>query len=338
MHRWYNVKDSDKVIAYNQIYEQMGLPAFAAEKDWWVVQTLAILFEHKIGEHLVFKGGTSLSKAWSLIERFSEDIDLAVDRTFYGFEGELGKGKRDKLRKTAKTYVTETLFPDLKNAFNSKGLTGVNLELSEIKSSDQDPVIINVNYPNVIPSPGYIQPRVQIEIGCRSLHEPYENRPIVSLVDAQYPKAPFAQQPVTIPTVLVERTFLEKIFLLHEEYQRPKEKSRVSRLSRHLYDIYQIAKTGYANKALQDRELYETIVKHRNSLTRLSGVDYNLHNPQSINLLPSEEVLSEWKKDYKTMQEQMIYGDSPAFQTLISSLKEFNENINSLEWKMESSF
>lgn len=86
MNRWHSTSDADKQIAYRQIWEKTSLPAFAVEKDWWVVQTLAILFEMEIGKHLVFKGGTSLSKAWNVIERFSEDIDLAVDRSFFGFE------------------------------------------------------------------------------------------------------------------------------------------------------------------------------------------------------------------------------------------------------------
>ncbi|WP_255307392.1 nucleotidyl transferase AbiEii/AbiGii toxin family protein [Allomuricauda sp. CP2A] len=91
MDRWYHVPARDKRIAYDQIGEQTNLPAFAVEKDWWVVQTLTILFELEIGNHLVFKGGTSLSKAWKIIERFSEDIDLAVDRSYFGFQGDLKK-------------------------------------------------------------------------------------------------------------------------------------------------------------------------------------------------------------------------------------------------------
>lgn len=95
--------------------------------------------------------------------------------------------------------------------------------METITSSDQDPVIISVYYPNVIESPGYIQPRVQIEIGCRSLREPFENRPVISMLDETYQKASFVQGSVQIPSVLPERTFLEKIFLLHEEFQRPEE-------------------------------------------------------------------------------------------------------------------
>lgn len=87
MDRWHSTSDDEKRVAYNNISSNTGLPAYAVEKDWWVVQTLAILFEMEVGEHLVFKGGTSLSKSWNLIDRFSEDIDLAINRAFFGFEG-----------------------------------------------------------------------------------------------------------------------------------------------------------------------------------------------------------------------------------------------------------
>ena len=299
---------------------------------------MSILNNTEIGEHLVFKGGTSLSKAWDVIERFSEDIDLAVDRTFFGFEGELGKNQRTKLRKAANKYITETLFPELKEAFEEAGLKDVKIELEEIRTSDQDPIIISIYYPALIELPGYIQPRIQIEIGCRSLREPFENRSIISIVDSSYPKADFKQDSITIPTVLPERTFLEKIFLLHEEFQRPKEKVRVDRMSRHLYDIYQISKTVTAEKALGDKTLYETIVKHRYNYTRIGGVDYNLHQPQSIDFLPSEELMPAWKADYKKMQEQMIHGDSPKFEDLIKSLIELKEKINAADWKMDAEF
>ena len=111
MNRFYSIPEEAKKEILQEVSSRTKLPAFAIEKDWWVVQTLAILFELEIGNHLVFKGGTSLSKAWGIIERFSEDIDLAVDRAFYGFEGEMGKEKRTKLRKKANSYIRNTLFP-----------------------------------------------------------------------------------------------------------------------------------------------------------------------------------------------------------------------------------
>ena len=338
MNRFYNIPNDAKKRIFDDTGERTNLPAYAIEKDWWVTQALSIIFEMEIGKHLVFKGGTSLSKSWGIIERFSEDIDMAVDRTFFGFEGELGKKQRTKLRKTANSYIIEKLYPELKEAFNAKGLLEVKIVPEEIKTSDQDPIIISVYYPNVVETPGYIQPRVQIEIGCRSLIEPFENKSIISLVDEIYPDAKFAQSSVQIPSVLPERTFLEKMFLLHEEFQRPKEKIRVDRLSRHLYDIYQISKTDYIDKALENKELYEIIAKHRHSFTKLGGIDYNLHQPQTIDFIPPEEFLPAWEADYKTMQEQMIHGDSPEFSQLITSLQELKEKLNSFSWKMEAKF
>ncbi|PKQ63227.1 hypothetical protein BZG02_10800 [Labilibaculum filiforme] len=339
MNRFYNISSEKKVIVFNELSSKTGLPPFAIEKDWWVVQTLAIIFEMEIGKHLVFKGGTSLSKAWNLIERFSEDVDLAVDRSFLGFDGELTRKKEiTKLRKESNRYITELFFPELSAKFIVKGLTDVKLALVDAKDSDQDPRIIEVYYPNVIPSPGYIQPRVQIEIGCRSLKEPFSEREFSSIVDETYSEALFSQKSIKIPTVNPERTLLEKIFLLHEEFQRPIEKIRVDRLSRHLYDVSQLSKTKFADIALADKLLYETIVNHRYRFAKLGGVDYNLHQPQSINLIPIPEMINAWEKDYNTMQEQMIYGESPSFKEMIEQLKNFTERIHAIPWTINGTF
>ena len=337
MNKWNKLPTVTKARAYNQIAEDVGMPDYAVEKDWWVVQTLSIIFDLEIGKHLVFKGGTSLSKAWNLIERFSEDIDLAVDRSFYGFKGDLSKSQRTKLRKTASAYISDTLFPQLKIKFKERGLN-VKIKIVEPISSDQDPRIIDIYYPNVIPSPGYIQPRIQVEIGARSMREPFTIQTFSSLVDEKYPNSEFVQYAINIPTVNPERTFLEKIFLLHEEFQRPPEKIRVNRLSRHLYDIYQLSKTDFANKAISNQQLYESIIKHRQIFTRVGGVDYNLHQPKTINPIPHAGLLDDWKKDYKTMQEQMIYGDSPSFEKMIDELRKYTTRINQLDWKMKNSF
>jgi predicted nucleotidyltransferase component of viral defense system len=107
MNKWFIIPESTKSKTYIQIAEETGMASFAVEKDWWVVQTLSIIFEMKVSEYLVFKGGTSLSKAWNLIDRFSEDVDLAIDRKFLGFEGELSKKQITALRKAANFYVSE---------------------------------------------------------------------------------------------------------------------------------------------------------------------------------------------------------------------------------------
>ncbi|PLX00904.1 MAG: nucleotidyl transferase AbiEii/AbiGii toxin family protein, partial [Marinilabiliales bacterium] len=137
---------------------------------------------------------------------------------------------------------------------------------------------------------------------------------------------------------LPERTFLEKIFLLHEELHRPEEKRKVERYSRHLYDIYKISQTKFADSAINNNALYQTIVEHRFLFLKMGGVDYNLLQPQRVNFIPPGEVLSKWESDYKTMQEQMIHGDSPSIEELIGILKEMNNKINGLGWKMDVIF
>lgn len=326
---------NEKDYILQEISNQSKLAVFAVEKDWWVVQTLAVIFEMEVSEYLVFKGGTSLSKAWNLIDRFSEDVDLAIDRKFLGFEGELSKKQITALRKAANSYVSEKFYPELQAEFTKRGFENIKWEIIKTTESDQDPVIINLYYPNNIDIPGYIQPRVQIEIGCRSLIEPFSKQSISSLIDIHYPNAEFSQKASTIATVNPERTFLEKIFLLHEEFSKPIEKIRVERLSRHLYDVYQLSKTKFAATALRDKELYETIVRHRYKFTRVAEVDYNLHQPQTINIIPPTGIIEAWKTDYKTMQEQMIYGDSPSFEVLITELLALKSKINAVDWQIE---
>lgn len=335
---FHTLPKNEKINILQKAGSTIGLLAFAVEKDWWVMQTLTTIFEMEIGQHLVFKGGTSLSKAWNLIDRFSEDIDLAIDRQFFGYEGELSKQKISSLRKEANKYLTEVFYPQLMDKFKEKGFNNITWEIVETVNSDQDPIIIILNYNNAVEVPGYIQPRIQIEIGCRSLREPYTVQSFTSIIDAEYPESDFSQMPVNIPSVNPERTFLEKIFLLHEEFQRPRTKIRVDRLSRHLYDIHQLSKTKFGEIALNDKELYETIVKHRYRFTRVGGVNYNLHQPQTINPLPIPDIMEDWKADYKTMQEQMIYVDSPSFEEIIEELTKLKNKINAFEWTMESKF
>ncbi len=334
-----HLSNTEKTVIFQEISNQSGMPPFAAEKDWWVVQALTCIFELESSKFLVFKGGTSLSKSWGLIERFSEDIDLAIDRSFLGFNGELSKNKITELRKAASKYTSDKFKVELENKFIEKGFKDLVFKLVEAKDSDQDPRIIEIYYPHCIQQPNYLEARLQIEIGCRSLKEPYSICTISSLVDQYFPKKEFAQPAINVASVNPERTFLEKIFLLHEEFQRPIEKIRVDKLSRHLYDVVALSKTEFANKALQDKDLYETIVLHRYKFTRVKGVDYNLHHPKFINPIPNPEVISAWEKDYNQMIEQMIFEENPySFNEIIEILQTLTKTINNLEWDIQFSF
>lgn len=326
----------DRQEIFNEIFRQKNIYPIAIEKDWWVVQTLRLIFEMEIAPHLVFKGGTSLSKGWGIIERFSEDIDLALDRKYLGFTGEMGKYQVDKLRRASHQFIREEFFPSLSKKFADAGLREVSLDLPESKASDKDPQTIEITYPSVLPQlTDYIRPRVLIEIGSRSLHEPFSHRPIRSLVGEYFEDRAFADSPSNVPCVNVERTFLEKLFLLHEEFQKPHASIRTDRLSRHLYDLEKIMESEYEKRAFESPELYQEIVQHRSKLTRINGMDYSKHAPKYINPIPPDSILKSWEADYKTMQAQMIYGKSLPFVDLIEKLNLLKTKINALDWEIE---
>ena len=336
---WYNIPKQTKINAYTQVSEDTGMTPYTVEKDWWVVQILSAIFEMGVGKSMVFKGGTSLSKAWGLIERFSEDIDLVLDRAFLGVKGELTRSGMKALRKKTGTFIAGTFSEELELRLKEKGLVDISLNYIKPESSDADPAQVEIHYPCVIDYPGYILPRVLLEISCSSLKEPNAVQTFHSHLDEHYFESSFAEAPIDVPTAIPERTFLEKIFLLHEEFQRPPERRRVDRLSRHLYDVYRLLKTEFAEEAIKDKKLYETIVKHRFAYTRIGGVNYNLHQPQFINPIPKPENTDAWEADYKTMQNEMIYGDSPSYDKIIEAISDFTKNkINKLEWKMDVVF
>jgi predicted nucleotidyltransferase component of viral defense system len=338
---FYTISNAEKVEIFTEIATEKGMTPFSVEKDWWVSRTLEIIFQMPIAQHLVFKGGTSLSKAWKLINRFSEDIDLAIDKEFFeGYEGDISKTQIGKLRKVAGAYTTETFFEELKESFLKKGFSELEFKIIEAKDSDQDPRVLEIYYPNVIkPDTEYILPRVQIEVSCRSLREPFSVQTFGSLVDEFYVDKDFAEPLFKVPTVNAERTFLEKMFLLHEEFHRPADKMRVDRLSRHLYDVFQLTKGGVAEKAINDKELYETIVAHRYKFSRVGEVDYNLHNPKRLNPIPPKEVIANWEADYAKMKEDMIYEENkPSFEDLINNLQELRERLQVVEWTFELEF
>lgn len=330
------IPQKEKVEIFQQASTRTRLPSYAIEKDWWMVQTLGMIFSLPVAEHLVFKGGTSLSKGWNLIERFSEDIDLAIDRKFFDFDGDLNRNQITRLRKTAGDYIDNQFVPALQEKLNEKGFDGVKLEIEAGERSDRDRTVL-LHYPNVIESPGYLPPRVKIEFSCRSLMEPATLRTFGAVVDNAFPDAPFVEEPISIAVVNPERTLLEKIFLLHEEFQKPPDRVRKGdRLSRHLYDTVKVSATEFGATAFAGPQLYQMIVAHRSTFNALPGVDYTKHAPVDIRIIPPDHVIAEWKQDYTIMMEEMIYEEQkPSFEDLIKALNELTGRINALDWKLD---
>jgi hypothetical protein len=325
---WQKLSKTDRLQIFEETKKKTGLPIQAIEKDWWVTQTLGLIYTMDCAAHIVFKGGTSLSKAWGAIERFSEDIDLALDRRYLGFDIEMSKTQVSKLRKASFQYISTTFFSQLKEKFETAGFTGLKIQLAEVKDTDQDPLIIEIYYPEVSQTSDYLKPRILVEIGSRSLMEPCTPRVFSSLVGEHYADQSFADKPITVATVNPERTFLEKVFLLHEEFQKPADKIRTDRLSRHLYDLERLTDTPYFQIAITDDTLYHSIVKHRSSITPIRGIDYANHIPSKIKIVPPASILKEWQKDYEVMQQNMIYGNSLSFDLLMQKIDAIQQQIN----------
>lgn len=334
---WIKLPDETKLNAFAEAGRKSGLLPIAIEKDWWVVHTLSLILTMKCAPSLVFKGGTSLSKGWNLIQRFSEDIDMALDREYLGFEGELEKAGIRRLRRKSYEYLTTEFTEELKGKFTEVGFTDVKVKYREVENHDQDPIIIEIYYPKLTEKETYLKPGVLVEVGSRSLREPFTNRTFSTIIADNYPGQPFADKPITIPTVNPERTFLEKIFLLHEEFQKPSEKIRVDRLSRHLYDIEKLSSSGYADIALKNDDLYNTIVIHRSKFSPIAGVDFANHSPDKIAFIPPKHLLSDWEADYKQMRENMIYGEVLSFDELIKKLRVLQTRVNKVEWNRNNS-
>lgn len=322
---------------YNNAALKTGLPPASIEKDWWVTQVLKAIYTLPYRDHLSFKGGTSLSKCWGLIERFSEDVDLGIDREYLGFEGELSKTQiSDKLRRAACAFVRERMQRDLHDQLIRNGLSeellNVTVDITPITTTD--PEVIRVAYRSVYPELNnpYLPPIVKIEVSGRSMSEPIADKGICSLIDNAYPQSAVTEERFEVRAVLPERTFLEKVFLLHEEFSKPQV--RVERMSRHVYDIAMMMEQGIHTRALADENLYRQVLEHRRQFIGLKGFFYDTLYSDSITIVPIGEVRDLWRKDYEQMQEHMIWGEStPTYDNLLKILQQLNEQLRGLGYR-----
>jgi predicted nucleotidyltransferase component of viral defense system len=321
----------ERLELYQAAHENLGLSKIIIEKDWWVTAVLRALFSLPYAEILSFKGGTSLSKCYNLIERFSEDIDIAVNRE----KPDLTKTKtrlRNDLRRATCTFVRETLQFDLAKQLENNGLNPndftVKVNITPVTTTD--PEIIEVEYNSLFAEDTYIKRKVIIEVSGRSMGEPLQPVSLQSMIDEQFPNEEFTERPFEVQVVVPERTFLEKICLLHEEFSKPQELIRTERMSRHLYDLVQIMDTPVAEKALANTELYTSIVEHRRIFIGLNGFDYDTLAPKIVKIVLPESIIDLWKADYETMQRTMIYGKSLTFNKLIDKINALNQRINAI--------
>jgi predicted nucleotidyltransferase component of viral defense system len=337
------------------------MSAKIVEKDLWVCWTLKRLFEiPEIAPHLIFKGGTSLSKAYKLIDRFSEDIDLTINKEYLslGIEDSLQnvstRKKRQEFRKildkASIKIVFEKLLPLLEKHFSSL----LNSRDWKLNICESDPLTILFQYPRTVEygmsymqsnsgksdsleeNFGYIKPIIRLEFGARGDSFPVTKSNFIPYVAEILPEI-FDNADginVTVSTLEAERTFWEKITILHDLYHKERDKPLKKTIARHYYDVVLLTKKGVAAKALKRRDLLEAVVKNSrlNCTNSNDSPTYKAYDDllqYKIKLAPQMDKIAHLKQDYVAMQDNgMFFGDFPSFAEIIKQLTELENILN----------
>lgn len=316
-----------------------GLPEAILEKDFWVCWVLKRIFTlTNPPAGILFKGGTSLSKVYGIIDRFSEDVDLSFDRTGLGFGGAddpmaaASKKKQtvavEKLAEACKVAVREKLRPQLAGAF-AAALGKTSTWSLESATDDADDATLLFRYPSApVQSAAYITPFVRLELGARSDHWPAQLGVVKPFAAQDFPQQ-FKAAECTVTTLAAERTFWEKATLLHKWYHAQPERKFPDRQSRHYYDLHRLYKSPIGEKALADLSLLASVAKHKQVFFAQAWARYDLATPGSLQLVPPDTRLKELEADYKAMG-QMIFGTPPAFGELMQTLAELEKKVNAM--------
>lgn len=321
----------EKRQTFKEADERLGIPARIVEKDFWVCWMLRELFTLPgFLHHLTFKGGTSLSKGWKLIERFSEDIDVVIDRESLGFPGEkLSRNQLEKLKEASSKRVVNDLLPALRKRLTQRLPSGAKwtLEMAGVEEDSSLQTLL-FEYPTEFAnSADYVRPVVKLELGARSEIEPAESPKIQPMLAEAFPKL-LADASFPVRTIAPRRTFWEKAMLLHEETWRPASKTRKARLSRHYYDLWCLITKGVAMEAIQDTGLFERIAAHRRVFFRYGWMDYTTLSKGHLRVLPLPEQEAEWRQDYEAMRGEMFFNAPPPFDEVLKAVAEFEKEFN----------
>jgi len=300
MNDYFKLTEEQQRMVITQTANKIGLPVQAVEKDLWVTVILQVLFTLSFADKLVFKGGSSLSKVWNLIQRFSEDIDLVIDRSIFNSEGDLTKKQLKRLRKESSLFVRDTVVSALKQALKLYGLSELCIVEAEPDGDGDntypEPRKIHIRYKSLFEErQSYLAPEVMLEIGSRALMEPAETAKVKSMISTNFPINTTIVNS-DILTAVPQKTFLEKAFLLHELFSTDGG-AIANRKSRHLYDLEKMMDSEFALKAITDDELWNTIHHHREVFTHMKDVDYSPDIRDRISLVPPQNVIEEWRKD-----------------------------------------
>jgi hypothetical protein len=337
MNRVATMEPSVRAELFAETAARMGVGDAIVEKDFWVCWTLKQLFSNKAFEgRLLFKGGTSLSKIYHAINRFSEDIDLAVDYVALGFTGDkdprqenISKTKRnailDKMMETCRGYIAEEFLETLRKQCVEvlEGQDGWKLEVNKV-----DPNAVQFEYPRASTKGlEYLNPQVVLELGTHAEFVPHDRFTIRSFVGEEFPNV-VMDRDISVEALLAKRTFWEKATILHAEYHRPAEKALPDRYSRHYYDVAMMAEREIRDEALADKGLLAQVVKHKETFYPSGWARYDLAQPGSLRLVPPENRLNALEEDYKKMG-VMIFDKQPPLGWVLERLNALERDINS---------
>lgn len=328
---------ADRAEILNTASARIGRTAEVLEKDIWVCWALHELFMMPDRPEMVFKGGTSLSKAYSVIKRFSEDIDITID--YKEVESEIdpfaeatSRAKIDRFRGEAQEYVSQFARHRLLPYFEGRLSHAYRDEPVSVMLEGEEEEKLLIHYPSALnTAAGYIERRILIELGARNLTEPNQTHEIHcditldgQIAELQFPTA-------TVPVLAAERTFWEKVTLAHAEVKRAYVDARPGRqnYSRHWYDLAMLYESGIAQQATYNRELLEDVIRVKSKLFRVGGVDYTECVEGKVQLVPESKLLQALGKDYQQMiASAMFYEPPPSFDALMAKVDELQRHIN----------
>lgn len=299
------------------------------EKDFWVVWTLNKLFsDDRLNKILMFKGGTSLSKVFNLIGRFSEDIDLILDwrevTNLNPLDAQASKNKQvkfnEQINENAKVYIKDKLLPIISEILSSQCTC-------EFDIDKKGNYFVNINYPSAF-TDSALRPKILLEIGPLASWLPSASFEIESFVATEFPQL-FKETKCTVNAIVAKRTFWEKATILHQEANRIKEKRIPIRHSRHYYDLAQMVQSDVKNEALRDLRLLEDVVVFKQKFYMSAWAKYEDAKIGTFKILPPESRYKELKDDYTSMR-SMIFDKYLEFDEIISILKDLENEINSL--------
>ena len=321
--------EEDRRDLFRAAAQAMRVHEAIIEKDFWVCWVLDYLFQDSPWKaRMAFKGGTSLSKAFHAIERFSEDIDLVLEWQLLGYSekepwNDRSATKQDAFGKEANrraaAFLAEDFAPVLRRDLSERAGTDI-----EVMAAEEE---VRVRYPRAF-SLRTILPQIRLEIGPLAAWVPNEEKEIRPYAAEQVPE-PFSQPSTKARTILVERTFWEKATILHREAHRTADKLLPSRYSRHYYDLYRLSGLPIRDQALGRLDLLQEVVRFKMQFYRCSWARYEEAKPGSLRLLPPTYNEAELRKDYQAMQ-GMLFGAVPSFEEIISGVAALEKAINEL--------